>query len=110
MQYVSVNSFNSNLESVLRPRLFLIYINDLNCKIRYCAIHNFEDDTNPLIYNNSMKKMNKQVNQLTNWFTANKSFLNISKTEVALFKSSRKLTDVPLERKLDSKNFVLVTQ
>ena len=54
--------------------------------------------------------MNKQVNQLTNWFTANKSFLNISKTEVALFKSSRKLTDVPLERKLDSKNFVLVTQ
>ena len=48
--------------------------------------------------------MNKQVNQvlknLTNWLNANKICLNVSKTEVVLFKSSRKLTDVPLKLKL----------
>ena len=53
--------------------------------------------------------MNKQVNQdlknLTNWLNANKICLNVSKTEVVLFKSSRKLTDVPLKLKLNGKRF-----
>ena len=39
--------------------------------------------------------MNKQANQdlknLTNWLNANKICLNVSETEVVLFKSSRKL-------------------
>ena len=51
--------------------------------------------------------MNKQVNQylknLTNWLNGNKSFLNVSKTEVVLFKLSRKLTDVSLNVKLNGK-------
>ena len=83
-QYVSINGFNSKLEhihcgvpegSILGPLLFLIYINDLNCAIRYCSVHHFADDTNLLNYNNSVKKMNKQVNQdlknLTNWLKLN---------------------------------------
>ena len=83
-QYVSINGFNSKLEhihcgvpqgSILGPLLFLIYINDLNCAIRYCSVHHFADDTNLLNYNNSVKRMNKQVNQdlknLTNWLNAN---------------------------------------
>ena len=116
LQYVSINGFNSKLEhihcgvpqgSILGPLLFLIYINDLNCAIRYCSVHHFADDTNLLNYNNSVKRMNKQVNQdlknLTNWLNANKICLNVSKTEVVLFKSSRKLTDVPLKLKLNGK-------
>ena len=115
-QYVSINSFNSKLEHIhcgvsqgpiLGPLLFLIYIDDLNCAIRYCLVHHFADDTNLLNYNNSVKRMNKQVNQdlknLTNWLNANKICLNVSKTEVVLFKSSRKLTDVPLKLKLNGK-------
>ena len=51
--------------------------------------------------------MNKQVNQvlknLANWLNANKICLNVSKTEVVLFKSSRKFTDVPLKLKLNGK-------
>ena len=54
-----------------------------------------------------MKRMNKQVNQdlknLTNWLKANKICLNVSKTEAVLFKSSRKLADVPLNLKLNGK-------
>ena len=69
----------------------------------------FADDTNLLNYNNSVKRINKQVNQdlknLTNWLKSNKIFLNVSKTEVVLFKSSRKLTDVPLKLKLNGKRF-----
>ena len=51
--------------------------------------------------------MNKQVNQdlknLTNWLDKDKNNLNINKTEVALFKSSRKLTDVLSKLKLNGK-------
>ena len=49
------------------------------------------DDTNLLNYNNSVKRMNKQVNQdlknLANWLNANKICLNISKIEVVLFQT-----------------------
>ena len=93
--------------SILGPLLFLIYINDLNCAIRYCSVHHFADDTNLLNYNNSVKRMNKQVNQalknLTNWLNANKISLNVSKAEVVLFKSSRKLLDVSLNLKPEGK-------
>ena len=72
--------------SILRPLLFLTDINDLNCAIRYCLAHQFADD-----YNNPVKRMNKQVNQdlknLTSWLNANEICLNVSKTEVVLFKS-----------------------
>ena len=37
------------------------------------------------------------MKNLTNWLTSNKSGLDISKTEVALFKSSRKLIDAPVK-------------
>ena len=89
------NGFNSKLEhincgvpqgSIIGPLLFLIYINDLNCVIRHWPVHHFADDTNLLNYNNSVKRMNKQVNQdlknVTNWLDANKICLNVSKTEV----------------------------
>ena len=51
--------------------------------------------------------MNKQVNQdlknLTNWLNTNRICLNVSKTEVVLFESPRKLSDVPLKLKLNEK-------
>ena len=34
--------------SVLGPLLFLLYINDLNCAIKYSLVHHFADDTNLL--------------------------------------------------------------
>ena len=69
-------------------------------------VHHFAGDANLLNCNKTVKRMNKQVNQdlknLTNWLNAKKICLNVSKTEV-LFKSSRKLTDVPLKLKLNGK-------
>ena len=52
---VSINGFNSNLAdikclmsegSIIRPLLFLIYINDFLCAIKYCKVYHFADDSN----------------------------------------------------------------
>ena len=48
--------------SVLGPLLFLIYINDLHEAISHSLIHHFADDTNILICNKSIKKINKYLN------------------------------------------------
>ena len=70
--YFRINGFNSKLEhihcgvpqgSILGPLIFFVYINDLNCAIRYCLVHYFADNTNLLNYNNSVKRMNEKVNQ-----------------------------------------------
>ena len=44
------------------------------------------------------------MKNLLNWLNVNKICLNISETEVVSFKSSRKLTDVPLNSNLMGKN------
>ena len=71
-QYVNMNGFNFKLEHIhcgvlhgfiLGPLLFFIYVNDLNCAIRYCSVYHLADDTSLLNYNNSVKRMNKQVDQ-----------------------------------------------
>ena len=94
-QYVSINGFNPKFEHIncgvpqgpiLGPSLLFIHINDLNCVIRYCSVHHFPDGTNLLNYNNSVKRINKQVNQdlknLTNRLNANEICLKVSKAEV----------------------------
>ena len=64
-QYVSINEYESSLAavnchifrgSVLRPYLFLLYINDLNQVIRFCKVQHFADDTNLLCLSNSNQK------------------------------------------------------
>ena len=80
-QYVSINGYEFGLTaltcgvpqgSVLGPLLFLLYINDLNQAIKFCKVHHFADDTNPLcLSSNSIKKLNKlvnaELNHLVNW-------------------------------------------
>ena len=48
--------------SVLRPLLFLLYINDLNQVITFCKVYHSSDDTNLLCMINFIKKLNKLVN------------------------------------------------
>ena len=94
--------------SVLGPLLFFICINDLNTAIKHCKVHHFAEDTNLLLINNdSIKKLNKAVNfdlkNLTNWYNANKISLNVSKTELILFKSKMKKLDFDFKLKLNGK-------
>ena len=102
-QLTSVNGTKSGLKdmkhgvpqgSVLGPLLFLIYINDLHNAIRFSTVHHFADDTNLLVTNSCIKKVQDQVNldlkYLSNWLKANKIALNASKTEVIIFRHKNK--------------------
>ena len=77
--------------SVLGPLLFLIYLNDLNQNIKFSRVHHFADDTNLLLVDNSLKKINRHINHdlklLTTWLRAKRISLNTSKTEILLFRS-----------------------
>ena len=68
-QFVSISGFDSMLKSiihgvpqgsVLGPLLFLLYINDLHDAIKYSMVHHFADDTNLLLFDNSLKSLQKK--------------------------------------------------
>ena len=99
-QFVSIDGFASTTKvissgvpqgSILGPLLFLLYINDLNTCIRHATTYHYADDTNLLLVNESIKKLNQQTNHdlssLVNWLRANKISLNTKKTEIVLFKN-----------------------
>ena len=115
-QYVSINGFDSGLNSiscgvpqgsVLGPLLFLLYINDLNQAIKFCKFDHFADDTNLICLSNSIKKLNKLINtdlkHLVNWLNPNKISLNVKKTEMIIFKPNQKKFEGDLKIKLCGK-------
>ena len=93
--------------SILGLLLFLIYINDLHAAVKFSEVHQFADDTNLLNFNSCVKYINKQVNydlkNFSNRLKANKISLNVGKTELVLFTSSKKQLDCDLKIKLKGK-------
>ena len=87
---LTYNGYGVPQGSVLRPLLFLIYINDLNKAIKFSTIHHFADNTNLILSNKSLKNINKHINHnlklLNTWLRANRMSLNASKTEIILFR------------------------
>ena len=114
--YVSINGYESGLAaincgvsqgSVQGSLLFLLYINDLNQAIKFCKVYHFTDATNLLCLSNSIKKLNKLVNadlkHLVNWLNANKTSLNVKRTEMVFFNSKQKKLQDDLKIKLCDK-------
>ena len=70
-------------------------------------MHHFADDTNLLCLGKSIKRLNKLVyydlKNLLYWLNANKTLLNVKKTELVALKSKSKQFDVEIKLKLSRK-------
>ena len=118
-QLVSISGVESHLAnmdfgvpqgSVLGPLLFLIYINDLHNAIKFCTTRHFADDTNLLIYNKSLKQLQKDLNYdlrlLCRWLKANKISLNCGKTELIIFRHPNKQVNYKLKIKINGTKLI----
>lgn len=75
--------------SVLGPRLFILYINDIFQVSTLLKLILFADDTNIFYsnddYNNLIHNINNELMKLKTWMDINKLSLNLSKTKVMFF-------------------------
>ena len=81
--------------SVLGPLLSILFNNDLHKSVEFSSVHYFADDTNLILTDKSMKKINKHKNRdlklVVQWIRANKLILNTGKTELVIFKPKNKI-------------------
>ena len=79
--------------SVLEPLLFIIYCNDMPKLFKYCSSVIFADDTTIYHAGTSQtevyRKMNSDLETLSDWFKANKLSVNASKAKYMVFKCKR---------------------
>lgn len=97
-QYVDIDGTKSDQSiikcgvpqgSVLGPKLFLIYINDIGNVSDFLKFILFADDTTILCSHENIFRLieilNIELEKLYHWFSANKLTLNIKKTNYILF-------------------------
>ena len=84
--------------SILRPLLFLLYINDLPECLQKATPRLFADDTNFTVAGESIEEvelaMNNDLHCVHKWMLANKLSLNSSKTEFLLIGSNHRLKNL----------------
>ena len=80
--------------SVLGPKLFLTYLNDITNASNLLKFILFADDTTILCSHANIQELEKTLNhelsKLNNWFSANKLSLNVAKTNNTIFKNNFK--------------------
>ncbi len=113
-QFVSYNSCESEMKdiicgvpqgSILGPLLFIIYVNDIINASDVLEFILFADDTTILFSHkqieSQIKLVNKELNEVCNWFKANKLSVNASKTNYMILgtphMTSVKQTDIVLD-------------
>ena len=103
-QYVQLADVNSDLlnvrcgvpqGSILGPKLFILYINDICNLSKLLELILFADDTNSFYTGSNLEDISKviliELDKITVWFSLNKLSLNVSKTNYMIF-SNKKLT------------------
>ena len=88
--------------SVLGSLLFLIYMNDFSCSSKMIKLLLYADDITMYIsgkdVNSLICAVNNELVIISNWFVSNHLFLNLNKSSVIIFHSSKKSVsfDFPL--------------
>ena len=90
--------------SILGPILFLLYINDIKNSAKQINFFLFADDTSTFLMHKHIEELekiyNKELKNVKNWLDANKLSLNISKSNMILFKKNRTKTSKILSVKI----------
>ena len=80
--------------SVLGPLIYIILANDLVKSLKICNAITYADDTTIYASGNNLKliykKVNKDIDNLNNWFKSNSLTLNVAKTKYMIFRPKRK--------------------
>ena len=83
--------------SILGPILFLLYINDIKESSHILNFYLFADDTSTTFTHNSLdvieRVYNTELARVSEWLSANKLSLNVSKLVMVIFMSARKKID-----------------
>ena len=101
-QYVSIDECNSDLlnilcgvpqGSILGPKRFVLYVNDI-CNIsKILKFVLFADDTNIFCSGHDAMQLSRyignELDKLSVWFAVNKLILNVSKTHFMVFGNSK---------------------
>jgi hypothetical protein len=81
--------------SILRPLLFIIYINDLPANLDQPTTI-YADDTSICVRSHNLDNLQHDVNQtlvkIVDWFEANKLVLNVEKTNIVIFSPTNLIT------------------
>ena len=101
-QFITYNGIKSSQQlikcgvpqrSILRPLLFLIYINDLPSVCKSAVSIMLADDTKIFLSDSNLITLetlvNKQLSHLATWLKANKLSLNVKKTHYMVFSNKR---------------------
>lgn len=81
--------------SVLGVMLFLLYINDVKCVLKFCKIMLFADDALIYISGKNVERLeqclNEDLESINNWLEMNKMKLNVKKTKCMKFKVNEQI-------------------
>uniref|UniRef100_A0A8C6M161 Reverse transcriptase domain-containing protein n=1 Tax=Nothobranchius furzeri TaxID=105023 RepID=A0A8C6M161_NOTFU len=108
-QYVQINQHKSGLReiqcgvpqgSVLGPKLFIMYINDI-CRVsQVLKFVLFADDTNVFCSGVELQQVldvvTQEINKLKKWFDVNKLSLNLEKTKFMLFGNESRYNELDI--------------
>ena len=87
--------------SILGPKLFILYINDMANVSKILKFILFADDTNIFCSGNDAQQISKlvtkELSKLKDWFAVNKLSLNVNKTNYMLFSNSKGTSDVEIK-------------
>ena len=109
-QFISYGDFKTEMKvvkcdvphgSILGSFLFLIFMNDLNNSTKVLNPVLFAEDKNLYCSKDNIRTLFKtasqELNQINDWFLANKLSLNVEKTKYMLFHKVTDQNNIPLK-------------